>query len=103
LVIDGTNKVVYVLDTTTGALLATITGGKVSFKGPVAATVLQPGKSVLVTDVQRNGVFQVSETTFAVSTGLKGGSAPAGIAMNRTTRVVYVAESGNNTVIAYAQ
>ena len=101
-VADGFNKVVYVLNTSTGALLATITGGKVPFKGPVDPAVFQPGKTVLISDNQLNAVEQISESNFAVSAGYKGGSSPAGVAVNQTTHVVYVAEEGNNTVIAYA-
>ena len=73
------------------------------FQAPIAAVVFQPGKSVLVTDFQRNALFQIKESTFAVSSGLKSGNAPLGIAMNHTSQAAYVAESGNNTVIAYTK
>ncbi len=99
-VVDGTNEVVYVIDTSTGTLLATITGGAVHFKGVVGVTVLQPGQSVLVTDINRNAVFQISEATLAVKSHFSSGTAPGGIKVNRASHVIYVAEEGSNSVEA---
>jgi YVTN family beta-propeller protein len=102
-VTDGFNKVVYVVDASTGSLLKTITGGKVPFKSPTNVAMFQPGKSVLISDLSLNAVVQVNESTYAVSAGLKGGNGPAGIAVNRKTGNIYVTETGNGTVNVYTQ
>jgi YVTN family beta-propeller protein len=99
-VVDGINEVVYVLDTSAGSLVATITGGAVPFKGVVGVTVMQPSQSVLVTDVNRNAVFQISEATLAVKSHVISATAPAGIKVDRHTHVIYVAEEGSNSVNA---
>lgn len=102
-VTNGLPPVVFVLDASTGTLLTTIVGGKVPFKSVQGIAIFQPGKSVLISDFSLNTVFQVNESTYAVSAGLKGGNAPEGIAVNRKTRKIYVTETGNGTVIVYGQ
>lgn len=94
----------YALDASTGALLKTITGSKASFKSPVYVTIFQLGKTILISDASSlSPVIELSESTYAATGALKGGSGPAGIAVNRKTRKIYVVETGNGTVIVYAQ
>jgi len=99
---DAGNEVVDVLDASSGALLKTINGGRVPFKSPVYVTMFQPGKSVLISDLSLGTVVQVSESSYAATAGLKGGNGPYGIAVNRKTGKIYVAESGNGTVNVYS-
>ena len=47
-------------------------------------------------------VIELSESTYAATGALKGGSGPAGIAVNRKTRKIYVVETGNGTEIGRA-
>jgi YVTN family beta-propeller protein len=100
---DGVNAVVYVLDASSGALLKTITGGKVPFKEPACATVFQPGKTVLISDLLLNAVFEVSESSYATSGELRGGIGPMGVAASGTTGSIYVTESTSGTLIVYGQ
>jgi YVTN family beta-propeller protein len=103
-VTDGFNLLVYVLDASSGALLKTLTGGKVPFKSPVYVAMFQPGKTVLISDDSTlSPVIQVNESSYAATGGLKGGTGPIGIAINRKTGKIYVAESGNGTVNVYSQ
>jgi len=101
---DGTNDAVYVLGASSGILLKTITGGGLPFD-PVYAAILQPGKTVLISDYSRNVVMEVNETTYDTSGELRGGDGddPAGIAVNQKTGKVYVAEGAGNTVIVYTE
>jgi YVTN family beta-propeller protein len=101
---DGFNQVVYVLDASAGTVLKTITGGKVPFKSVAYVAMFQPGRTVLISDDSTlSAVTEFSESTYAAVGGLKGGSGPAGIAVNRKTGSIYVAESSSGTVIVYAQ
>lgn len=101
---DAGNEVVDVLDASAGTLVQTITGSKVLFKSPVYVATFRPGKSVLISDDSSlNAVIEINESTYAATAGLKGGRGPYGIAVNRKTGKIYVAESGNSTVIVYAQ
>jgi YVTN family beta-propeller protein len=100
---NGLPPVVYVIDASTGALLDTITGGKIPFKSLACIVMFQPGKAILVADSSLNAVIQISERTYAASAGLKGGSGPAGIAVNQKTGNIYVTETGNGTVNVYTQ
>ncbi len=101
LLTDSSNEVVYVVDASTGGLLRTITGGAAPFKAPVFATVFQPGKTFMVSDYSRNAVSEFSESTYAAISGLRGGIGPEGIAVNRKTGKIYVAESSTDTVNVY--
>jgi DNA-binding beta-propeller fold protein YncE len=65
--------------------------------------MFQPGKSVLVSDSSLNAVVLVSEGTYSATAGLAGGSAPYGIAVNRKTGKIYVAEFDSGTVNVYTQ
>jgi YVTN family beta-propeller protein len=100
-VTDVENNVVDVLDASSGALLKTISGGNVPFIAPVYVAMFQPGKSFMVSDDTLNSVTEFSESTYAATNGLKGGSRPEGIAVNRKTGKIYVAEIGTNTVNVY--
>jgi YVTN family beta-propeller protein len=100
---DGFNQVVYVLDASAGTLLKTITGGKAPFKSVSYVAMFQPGKSILISDDSLSAVIEVNESTYAATSGLKGGSGSYGLAVNRKTGGIYVAESSNGTVIVYAQ
>jgi DNA-binding beta-propeller fold protein YncE len=99
-VTDAVFASVYVLDASSGALLTTITGGRVPFLEPVYAAVFQPGETVLISDLSLSSVLEVSETTYAPVSKL-GGNGSYGIAINRRTGKIYVAESGNGTVNVY--
>jgi YVTN family beta-propeller protein len=100
--IDG-NGVVYVLNASSGTLLGSITGGGLPFR-PGTVAMLQPGKSVLISDYSFNtGVLDVNELTYDTSGILEDGSDPIGIAVNRKTGKIYVTESGNNTVNVYTE
>jgi len=101
-VVSSGNAAVYVLDASSGALLQTITGGKVPFKAPAVAAMFQPGKTFLVSDSSSlNAVMEFSEITYGAIAGLKGGNKPYGIAVNRKTGKIYVAENGSNSVNVY--
>jgi YVTN family beta-propeller protein len=102
-VTDAANAVVYVLDASAGTLLKTITGGKVPFKAPVYVTMFQPEKTVLVSDDSSlSAVMEINESSYAAIGGLKGGSGTYGIAVNRKTGKIYVAESSTGTVNVYS-
>lgn len=103
LFVVSANAAVYVLDASSGALVQTVTGGKSQFKTPAAAVMFEPGKSFLVSDTSLSDVTEFSETTYNPIAGLKGGDKPCGIAVNRKTGKIYVAENGNGTVNAYSQ
>jgi YVTN family beta-propeller protein len=102
-VTDGSNPVVYALDASIGTLLKTITGGKVQFKSPAYVAMFQPGKTILISDDSSlSAVIEVNESTYGSTAGLTGGSGPIGIAVNRKTGKIYVAESSSATVNVYA-
>ena len=97
------NAAVYVLDASSGALLQTISGGKVPFKSPTVAAMFQPGKTFLVSDSSSlNAVVEFSEITYGAVGGLKSGNKPGGIGVNRKTGKIYVAENGSNSVNVYS-
>jgi YVTN family beta-propeller protein len=100
-VTDAMNEVVDVLDASSGALLNTITGGRVPFKALAYVVMFRPGKSILISDYSLNAVTEVNENTYAATAGLKGGIRPLGIAVNRKTGKIYVAEQGEDTVNVY--
>ncbi len=102
-VADALTPQVYVLDASTGSLLATVTGGKVPFQSVFFVFVWKPGNTVLVTDYAAGKVYQLNESTYAVSAGFKGLSFPNGIAVNPKTRKLYIVNSGNNAVTVYSQ
>jgi YVTN family beta-propeller protein len=102
-VTDAVFQSVYVLDASSGALLTTITGGRVRFLEPVYVAMFKPGKTVLISDLSLSSVLEVSESSYAPVSKLKGGNGSDGITINRKTGKIYVAESGNGTVNVYSQ
>jgi YVTN family beta-propeller protein len=99
-VVDGANEVVDVLDASTGTLLSTITADSVPWE-PDYVAMFQPGKTILISDSSLGALLEVSESSYAVSAVLKGGSDPFGIGVNRKMGKIYVAEEGTNTVNVY--
>lgn len=102
-VTDAANLVVDVLNASSGKLLKTITGGRKPFESPAYAAILLPGKTALLSDDGLSVVVPVNEGTYAVGPALIGGSGSYGIAVNRSTRKIYVAESASGTVNVYTQ
>jgi len=100
---DGFNEVLYVLDASAGTLLKTITGGKVPFKSISYVAMFQPGKSILVSDSSLDSLTEFNENTYAAAVGRKAVSGPDGIAFNRKTGKIYVAELFSGTVTVYTQ
>ncbi len=100
---NGVPALVYVVDASSGSLLATITGSNAAFEFVGGVAMFQPGKTVLIADKSRNVVVDFAESTYAATAGLRGGNGPMGIAVNRQTGKIYVAESGNGTVNVYTQ
>ena len=49
----------------------------------------------------RTAVMEFSEITYGAIAGLEGGNRPYGIAVNRKTGKIYVAENGSNSVNVY--
>ncbi len=96
------NAVIYALDATSGALLATMTGGKSPFQSPLDVKVWQPGKALVTDDYDTNLLVQASEITYQTVAKISGGSIPYGIAVNAMTGTIYVAESGAGTVNVYS-
>jgi YVTN family beta-propeller protein len=97
-VTDGQNRVVYVMNASTGKMVF-LRGGNVAFTQPIYAAVLQPGKTVLISDDGiDNCLWPISETNNKAGTALKGFDGPIGIAVNQVTHKVYVANNVNNTV-----
>jgi YVTN family beta-propeller protein len=102
-VTDSAANVIYVLDASSGTLLDTLTNSTVPFGVPVYVAMFQPGKTILISDEFSGCVIEVNETTYTPSGRLKGGSGAYGIALNRQTGKIYVAESGDGTVNVYKQ
>jgi YVTN family beta-propeller protein len=101
---DSFAKAIYVLNASTGELLQTITGGgRISFKSPEYVALLQPGKSVMVSDSSLGAVIEFNDSTYAFTGGLAAAGSPIGVAVNRTTGKIYVAESSAGTVNVYSQ
>lgn len=77
-----------------------IKGGKAPFFEPLSVAVLQPGKTVLMSDAIN--VWPINETNNTVGVRLKGLTSPIGIAVNQVTQKIYVACNVNNTVTVFS-
>jgi YVTN family beta-propeller protein len=101
-VTDGEDRVVFVMNASTGKMVL-LRGGNLAFTQPIYAAVLQPGKTVLISDDGiDNCLWPISETNNKVGTALKGFNGPVGIAVNQVTHKVYVANNVNNTVTVFS-
>jgi YVTN family beta-propeller protein len=101
-VTDGFNLVVYVVNAATGKAVYT-KGGTPPITSPTYATILQPGRTVLISDDGRaDCVWELAESTNKTGRSLSGLSGAEGTAINSTTHKIYVANSGNSTVSVFS-
>jgi YVTN family beta-propeller protein len=102
---DGNNiqpasPTVWVIDTTTNTVTATIPVGRVSMDSLGGVAVAPDGSKVCVTNSDRNSVLVIDTTTDTVTATISVGTDPAGVAVTKDGSKVYVANSGTTTVSA---
>jgi DNA-binding beta-propeller fold protein YncE len=100
-VTNGVPPKVYVLNASSGALLKTIIDSRLPIRSSLEVFIFQPGKTILISDFISE-VIEVSESSYATTAELGGGVGPAGVAVNRNTGRIYVAELDTDTVNVYS-